>query len=178
MTVLWAAIQNYPHYEVSSHGQVRNTETGKLLKQVCCWNRQYTKVTSIQVSLTSKLSTFSIHRLMYQAFVGPIPDDMVIDHINRNPLDNTLTNLRCTSRAVNARNTAYRRGGTKSSYLGVSWVVKNKRKRWTATTQHNGRQIAIGRFDTELEAALAYDKKVLELGFDSSMTNFPTPGEH
>lgn len=38
------------------------------------------------------------HRLVYEAFNGPIPDGHDIDHINGNPSDNRLENLQCLNR--------------------------------------------------------------------------------
>lgn len=47
---------------------------------------------------------YSIHRLVYETFVGPIPQNMVIDHINGIKDDNRLENLRCISQSENAIN--------------------------------------------------------------------------
>lgn len=44
------------------------------------------------------------HRLVYMAFVGEIPDNTYIDHVNRVRDDNRLENLRATTRLVNANN--------------------------------------------------------------------------
>ena len=54
-----------------------------------------------------------------------------------------------------------KRKGTSSKYIGVSW---NKRdKRWVCKTSINGKELIIGRFKIEDDAARAYNKKVQEL---------------
>jgi hypothetical protein len=47
---------------------------------------------------------FLLHRLLYETFVGDIPDNMIIDHINRIKTDNRLENLRLTTYSVNNMN--------------------------------------------------------------------------
>ena len=43
------------------------------------------------------------HRLVWEAFNGKIPNDLTIDHINRNVKDNNLENLRLLTREENTR---------------------------------------------------------------------------
>lgn len=45
-----------------------------------------------------------IHILVYETFVGEIPENMVIDHINRDKLDNRMDNLRCVQQSINSMN--------------------------------------------------------------------------
>lgn len=53
----------------------------------------------------------------------------------------------------------------KSKYLGVSKVMspRLKSERWQVRTRHEGKDIYVGRFATEEDAALAYNKKMIEL---------------
>lgn len=49
---------------------------------------------------------YKIPRLIWTMFNGDIPEDFVIDHIDGNPHNNKISNLRCISIAENARNRA------------------------------------------------------------------------
>jgi hypothetical protein len=44
-----------------------------------------------------------VHRLVYESFVGPIPDGEEIDHRNGDPSDNCITNLESVTPAENVR---------------------------------------------------------------------------
>ena len=45
-----------------------------------------------------------LHKLIYETFVGDIPDVYVIDHKNGNKLDNSTSNLGAIPQHLNARN--------------------------------------------------------------------------
>ena len=45
-----------------------------------------------------------VHRIIFEAFVHEIPENMVIDHINAIKTDNRLENLRCVSQKENLNN--------------------------------------------------------------------------
>lgn len=53
-----------------------------------------------RVSIRGK--KYLAHRLVYEAFVGPIPKGFEIDHINTNPSDNRIENLRLVKTGHNA----------------------------------------------------------------------------
>lgn len=77
-----------------------------------------------------------------------------IDHINRNGLDNRKCNLRIATQSQNNANSVAK-GGT-SKYKEVSY--NSKRKVWIAQITLNYRNIYIGQFHTEEQAALAYNQ--------------------
>lgn len=47
---------------------------------------------------------YRVHRLVYMTYIGPIPSDKVIDHIDGNTSNNNLSNLRCVTQAENCQN--------------------------------------------------------------------------
>lgn len=99
--------------------------------------------------------------LMHRQIMG-YPIDMEIDHINGDKLDNRKLNLRICSRAENDRNSRPHRDGS-SKFKGVSRIGKrSKGKPWRARIW-GGKEIVIGYFLTEEEAAIAYNVKAKEL---------------
>lgn len=75
-----------------------------------------------------------------------------VDHINHDKLDNRKSNLRVVTHALNHQNRVANRGGT-SRHRGVSWHAGHQR--WTAQAKLNQKQIYIGYFADEDEAAEA-----------------------
>ena len=49
-----------------------------------------------------------VHRLVYEAFNGEIPEGMELDHIDRNKLNNNPDNLRVVTRVENCNNRGYK----------------------------------------------------------------------
>ncbi len=95
------------------------------------------------------------------------PLHLHVDHKDGNSLNNQRENLR---NANVAQNMANRKAfeNCSSSFKGVT---KNGEK-WIARIGTNGDQIYIGCFTSEIEAALAYDKKAYELHGEFAVTNF------
>ncbi len=102
-----------------------------------------------------KRTIVSMHRIIMGAKKGEF-----IDHRDRNGLNNQKSNLRFANPSQNGANTNSRKNST-SKYLGVSWHIRDLI--WNAAMTFNGKSIHIGYFDTEIEAALAYNKKAIEL---------------
>lgn len=48
-----------------------------------------------------EITTRTIHRLVYETFIGEIPEGLEIDHIDNNKTNNKLSNLRLLTRAEN-----------------------------------------------------------------------------
>lgn len=102
------------------------------------------------VCVDGKASSHSMHRMIWEAFYGPIPDGMEIDHIDRNPSNNAVHNLRLATREQNARNNSgHRNSGSKHS--GVSFY--KRQNKWTATIRVKRKLVHLGYFDTEQQAA-------------------------
>lgn len=52
----------------------------------------------------TKIGKKRVHRVIYETFVGTIPDGYEIDHINNIRNDNRLENLRCVTHKENMNN--------------------------------------------------------------------------
>lgn len=102
-----------------------------------------------------------MHRMVIGA--STIAAGKVVDHINRDPLDNRRENLRVVTPSMNARNTT-KKADASSQMIGVCWVKKSNC--WKAQIRIQGDHIHLGHFKTEKEAKEAYDKAVFELEGD------------
>ena len=105
---------------------------------------------------------------MHRAILGT-PNGMDTDHINMNKLDNRRENLRTCTRSQNKMNQEKIGNGT-SKYKGVYW--RSKEKKWSAGIMINQKKIHLGVFNTEEEAARAYDLGAKRLYGEFSRTNF------
>jgi hypothetical protein len=97
-----------------------------------------------------------LHRVIYQYHFG-INLNGVIDHIDGNPSNNNIENLRLCSRMQNQQN--IKRMGNRKYDLpkGVSFDAgKHRVKRYVAQIRVNGKNTVIGRFHTPEEAHVAY----------------------
>ena len=95
------------------------------------------------------------------------PKSMVVDHINRDTLDNRKCNLRIVNRSQNLINSGYRKN--LSGFKGVTW--HNQNKKWQAKIIVKGKQIYFGLYDDKIKAAKSYDKNVTKLFGKYCVTN-------
>lgn len=87
---------------------------------------------------------YKVHRIVYMLHHGSIPDDMVIDHINRDITDNRIENLRIVSQNDNSKN-----------QIG-SGIRQLPSGRWAAAIGVDYTSNHLGTFDTQEEARNAY----------------------
>ena len=91
------------------------------------------------------------HRLLWILLNGPIPEGLVLDHIDGDKLNNNIGNLRLITQRENTQNTRFHRDG---SLPGV-WWDKEKGK-WKTQIQVDDKKFHLGYFTTQLEAFDAY----------------------
>lgn len=104
---------------------------------------------------------YYIHRLVWFLLTNKeIPDDLFIDHIDGDRQNNHIENLRLATALENQYNKTRQTNGT-SNYKGV-WFdsVKNC---WKASIRFQNKRHYIGQFETEIEAAVAYDRLAIEI---------------
>lgn len=94
---VWKPIKGYENYEISSNGRVRNSKTGRTLKQGKN-NSGYFQVTLCK---NGKPKTFSVHRLVAYCYVQGY--DETVNHIDGNKTNNYFTNLEWVSNAENQK---------------------------------------------------------------------------
>ena len=98
---------------------------------------------------------------LHNFLLGFIPSkSLVVDHINRNKLDNRKSNLRIVSKKENARNSKTQCNNT-SGHRGISF--RRKESKWEAYIKVDGKREHLGIFDELADAIKARRKREKEL---------------
>lgn len=101
MNEIWKPVLGYEGlYQVSNLGRVKSVATsgpgigkGKGRKDVIISVEKRNGYLSFGLSKNGKVKTGLVHRLVWEAFNGPIPEGMQVNHINEDKTDNRLQNL-------------------------------------------------------------------------------------
>ena len=93
-------IKGYENYTISETGDVWNTKFNKFLKSSIS-NNGYLYV---GLHKNGKQKNLLIHRLLGLQFIPNPENKPEIDHIDRNPSNNSLTNLRWATRSEQCEN--------------------------------------------------------------------------
>ena len=172
MKEIWKDVLGYEGlYQVNNYGNVKSLSRtitkgnityvtkDKLLKQsVDSVGYPY-----VNLSDYKKQKTFRVHQLVAVAFLNHTPDKhkgLVIDHIDRNKLNNMTTNLQLIT---NKKNTSKDRKNKTSKFTGV--YLSKQSNKWIAQFKKNGITKYLGTFDIEEEARDAYLKATEERSY-------------
>jgi hypothetical protein len=112
-------IIDYPNYTIDRDGIVKNKTTGKILA-----DRINTQIGYRYVSLwkNNKERKFTLHRLLGLHYIPNPENKPYIDHIDRNKLNNDLSNLRWVDGTENNLNSPSQERQTHNIY----WVEERK----------------------------------------------------
>ena len=137
------------------------------------WKKKFSKMSPVKVggiagslyksghyAVSINYKKYYIHRLVWILYNGFIPRGVEVDHINRNPEDNRLNNLRLATRRENAMNTDRNTSG----YPGV--IFNKFKNKWCAQIQLGTKSLNLGLFDTIEEAVEARRNAERELGIE------------
>ena len=108
------------------------------------------------------------HRLIFLYHHGFLP--VCIDHINGDPHDNRIENLRAATHAENRRNNKLYKNNT----LGFKGLARAYGGKFVAYLKVNGRVYNSSVSDTVEEAAKKYDKLALKHHGDFACLNYPS----
>ena len=100
------------------------------------------------------------HWLAWLYVYGKWPDNE-IDHINGNPSDNRISNLRDVTRKQNMENKKIYKNN-KSGISGINW--HKKKQRWIVRIGHFGKRISVGQF-VNIEDAIVARRNAVNITF-------------
>jgi hypothetical protein len=166
----WSDIPGYEgRYQVSDQGRVKSfyrSPGGKIMKQFLSASTTRPnppKYQRIGLRLDGKYKSRFVHRLVAMAFLNVHEGEMV-DHINGDPLDNRLSNLRKCTLSQNMYNSKKATGKT-SPYKGVTF--HKGRKKWQA--QIDSRYL--GLFESPEDAHKAYCREAAYVAGEFARTS-------
>lgn len=111
------------------------------------------------------------HMLRFHRLVMGDNGNLVIDHINRDPLDNRKQNLRFVTQHANTTNQKLRKNNT-SGHVGVRY--RKSIRKWSARIMVNGKEHALGCFDNiedAIEARKRGEEKYFQPLFEEGVKN-------
>lgn len=109
-------LKNCDIYEIFEDGKIQNKKTKRILKGhiSACGYR------TVKINKKSCL----LHRLLAIQFIPNPNNYTIVDHIDRNKLNNNLQNLRWVSRSINNQN----RNAYKKSIYQERYITRDKAK--------------------------------------------------
>lgn len=104
----------------------------------------------------TKCGKYSAKIKMHRMILKLTDSKILCDHIDGDGLNNQKSNLRIANRTQNARNRSANKNSS-SKYIGVSAHTQHGKTKWCARIQKGEKQKYLGIFETQQEAAIAYD---------------------
>jgi hypothetical protein len=97
---------------------------------------------------------YKAHRLAYAIHHGTMPPrGTLVDHIDGNPANNRIENLRLATRSENGQNRQHLSKRNSSGVTGVYWYIRDQK--WQARIKVNDRSIHLGLFTNKQDAIAA-----------------------
>lgn len=139
---LYEPLPDFPNYEVSTFGNVRNISRNIIMKPYFGWGG-YARVNLVG---KNQYKGFYVHHLVSKLFIRKEEGKNEIDHIDNNKRNNNVINLRWVSRSENNKNRRKFKNST-SQYKGVSYYAPTKK--WVAYLCYDKKPHHLGYFPTE-----------------------------
>lgn len=137
MEEIYKPIESFDGYEISNLANVKSIkfEKHRILKQNNC-----NRYSQVRLMNGGKKYSRNIHKLVWVAFNGQVPDGFVIDHKDNDRRNNGLSNLRIITQSQNL--VAYHRR------IGNRGTIGKSGNRYSARVSMNGKRVYLGIFDT------------------------------
>lgn len=107
-------------YLINEFGDVYSEKSNKILKP--CLNISGRNTVCLQIN--NKQIVLKVYRMVYETFIGEIPSNMTIDHINENKIDDNLLNLQVLSISDNVKKSLSKRNNNFKKEVSDSIIEK------------------------------------------------------
>ena len=151
----WSLINDFPNYEVSTFGNVKNIKTGRILQPGIDTSGYYT----VSLYKDKKSHPCNVHRLVAKQLLKTVDGKTCVDHIDNNKLNNHIKNLRYATCSENSYNTKINKCNT-SGIKGIYWNKSHKKWHVQITLI---KKMHIGFFDNLEDAKRANEEARLRL---------------
>ena len=151
-------IIDFPDYIISNLCRVISFKANKprILKSFINKSNGYS---AIRLYENGKGKSFYIHRLIAQHFLEDFDCNLCVDHIDRNKINNDISNLRMVTFSINNRNV----GASKNNKSGYRGVFFDKvTKKWKVSIKVGDKRAYIGRYMSKDRAVEARREAELE----------------
>ena len=137
-------IPGYPDYGCDEDGNVYSFKLNKLTQlKPCVRVHSYL---GVGLSKNKKRKSWNVHQLVAMTFLKDFSlKGLEVDHIDRNPQNNKVSNLRMVTKRKNQENR-----------IGKGYTWNKNAKKWVAKIVVNGVANHLGYFDKEEDARAAY----------------------
>lgn len=161
----WAIIPGYIRYEASTQGRVRNI-TSKSIMAITIDDSGYYRVSLTNDKLNKNAPKY-VHRMVAVAFLPNPEEKKTVDHIDRDPTNNKLNNLRWATSKEQRMN----QGPVKNKYkIRTTDLTDWKGEKWKKIEDYEGYEISNFARIKSLQRCNGSDKLTTSITYDYGMT--------
>ena len=113
----------FPDYYADEAGIIYSMKFGKVRQLKPSSDKDGYK--QVNLCMNGKQKTKLVHQLVAECFIGPRPEGLVVDHIDRNKTNNNASNLRYATISENTLNSSVNKAG--NSNTGEKFICWNSK---------------------------------------------------
>ena len=142
-------IQDYPNYLIYDDGRVwSKVGKGKFLK-----NGRRTEYSNVTICANGKTKTYAIHRLVAIYYIPNPENKRTVDHIDRNPLNNHVSNLRWATDLEQSANKKILFKTNRSGHANITDIQSNEGRQiyWRYAKRRKGHKTIHRQFISKID---------------------------